>query len=73
MSVEAAEPGAAPIGDAIRDLHDRDGLAFAIPAHRSGTRRIRPDAAEWTGDHAFDAEMICPGPPGIPVTAPGER
>src|SRR4051794_29879045 len=39
-----AEPGAAPIGDAIRDFHERDATAFGIPAHRSGQTDVAPDA-----------------------------
>lgn len=42
-----------PVGDAIRDFHARGDLAFGIPAHRSGTGDVRPDAAEW----AFRADL----------------
>jgi arginine decarboxylase len=48
-----AEPDAAPIGDAIRDFHERDALAFGIPAHRAGTGDVVPDAAAWAGEQAF--------------------
>src|SRR3954470_14888007 len=51
-----AEPGAAPIGDAIQDFHRRDALAFGIPAHRAGTGDVVPDAAEWAGMQAFRAD-----------------
>src|SRR5215207_9115259 len=51
-----AEPDAAPIGDAIEDFHRRGALAFGIPAHRSGTGDVAPDAAEWAGTDAFRAD-----------------
>jgi arginine decarboxylase len=51
-----AEPGAAPIGDAIEDFHRRDALSFGIPAHRAGTGDVVPDAAEWAGMQAFRAD-----------------
>src|SRR3954447_12985216 len=47
------EPDAAPIGDAIRDFHARNALAFGIPAHRAGTGDVVPDAAAWAGEQAF--------------------
>src|SRR3954463_1831469 len=50
-------PEAAPIGDAIRDFHARDALAFGIPAHRAGTGDVVPDAAAWTGYQAFAADV----------------
>ena len=37
-----AEPDATPIGDAIEDFHRRDGLSFAIPAHRAGMGDVVP-------------------------------
>jgi len=42
-----AEPEPAPIGDAIRDFHARDALAFGIPAHRSGSGTSFP--TPWSG------------------------
>src|SRR5215210_8960251 len=51
-----SEPGAAPIGEAIQDFHRRGALAFGIPAHRSGTGDVVPDAAEWAGADAFRAD-----------------
>src|SRR3954452_20546836 len=51
-----AEPGAAPIGEAIQDFHARRALSFGIPAHRSGTGDVIPDAARWTGTEAFRAD-----------------
>jgi arginine decarboxylase len=52
-----AEPEAAPIGDAIVDYHARGALSFAIPAHRSGRSDVPADAAEWTGEQAFLADV----------------
>src|SRR4051812_42650297 len=51
-----SDPGAAPIGEAIQDFHRRGALAFGIPAHRSGTGDVVPDAAEWAGAAAFRAD-----------------
>src|SRR3954447_15650122 len=52
----AKDPGTAPVGDAIEDFHNRDALAFGIPAHRAGTGEVRNDAARWTGEEAFRAD-----------------
>src|SRR3954452_15628459 len=51
------DPATSPIGDAIRDFHARGDLAFGIPAQRSGTGDVRPDAAEWAGEQAFRADV----------------
>src|SRR4051794_32075244 len=51
------DPEAAPIGDAIRDYHERGDLSFGIPAHRSGDSDVVGDAAEWTGHQAFAADV----------------
>jgi arginine decarboxylase len=50
-------PDAAPVGDAIAAFHDRGDLAFAIPAHRSGTGGVTPDAVAWMGEQAFRADL----------------
>jgi arginine decarboxylase len=50
-------PDAAPVGDAIAAFHERDDLAFGIPAHRSGTGGVTPDAARWAGEQAFGADV----------------
>jgi arginine decarboxylase len=50
------DPATAPVGDAIEDFHNRDALAFGIPAHRAGTGEVQPDAARWTGMQAFRAD-----------------
>src|SRR3954451_16285124 len=52
-----SEPDATPIGDAIRALHERNDLAFGIPAHRSGTGDVTPDTAAWSGAAAFRADL----------------
>lgn len=52
-----ADPATTPIGDAIEAFHARDGIAYAIPAHRSGTGGVRPDAARWLGEQAFAADV----------------
>src|SRR3954462_6051648 len=52
-----AEPDAAPIGDAIRGFHERNDLAFGIPAHRAGTGDVTPDAVAWSGEDAFRADV----------------
>jgi hypothetical protein len=41
----SSDPESAPVGDAIEDFHDRDALAFGIPAHRFGTGSVEFDAA----------------------------
>src|SRR3954452_376881 len=51
------EQDAAPIGDAIRAYHERGDLSFGIPAHRSGDSDVAGDAAAWTGDAAFAADV----------------
>src|SRR4051794_29055508 len=51
-----SDPQTAPVGEAIEDFHARDALAFGIPAHRAGTGKVRPDAARWAGEQAFDAD-----------------
>src|SRR3954467_14396356 len=51
------DPATTPIGDAIHAFHTRGDLAFGIPAHRSGTGDVRPDAAEWAGEQAFRADV----------------
>src|SRR3954451_20394784 len=51
------DPATTPIGDAIHAFHTRGDLAFGIPAHRSGTGDVRPDAAEWAGEQAFKADV----------------
>src|SRR3954471_22362914 len=51
------DPATSPVGDAIRDFHARGDLAFGIPAHRSGTGDVRPDAAQWAGEQAFTADV----------------
>src|SRR3954452_19547315 len=51
------DPTTSPIGDAIHAFHARGDLAFGIPAHRSGTGDVRPDAAEWAGEQAFRADV----------------
>ena len=50
------DPATSPIGDAIGAFHERDSVAFAIPAHRTGAGEVTPDAAEWTGPEAFRAD-----------------
>jgi arginine decarboxylase len=50
-------PDATPIGDAIIDFHERGDLAFGIPAHRSGTGGVTPDAVRWAGEEAFRADV----------------
>jgi arginine decarboxylase len=50
-------PDAVPVGDAIVAFHERGDLAFAIPAHRSGTGALTPDAVRWTGQQAFRADV----------------
>jgi arginine/lysine/ornithine decarboxylase len=50
-------PEAAPVGDAIAAFHERDDLAFAIPAHRSGTGGVTPDAVRWMGEQTFRADL----------------
>jgi arginine/lysine/ornithine decarboxylase len=50
-------PATSPMGDAIEDFHTRGDLAFGIPAHRSGTGDVRPDAAAWAGEQAFRADV----------------
>jgi arginine decarboxylase len=52
-----AEPDATPIGDAIRAFHERNDLAFGIPAHRAGTGDVTPDTVAWCGDDAFRADV----------------
>src|SRR3954471_6801882 len=52
-----SEPDAAPIGDAIRAFHERNDLAFGIPAHRAGTGDVIPDAVAWSGEDAFRADV----------------
>src|SRR3954451_23931672 len=52
-----SEPDATPIGDAIRGLHERNDLAFGIPAHRSGTGDVTPDMVAWSGEGAFRADV----------------
>jgi arginine decarboxylase len=51
------DPTTSPIADAIDDFHTRGDLAFGIPAHRSGTGDVRPDAADWAGEQAFRADV----------------
>src|SRR3954469_6412678 len=51
-----SEPDAMPIGDAIRAFHERNDLAFGIPAHRAGTGDVTPDAVAWSGEGAFRAD-----------------
>jgi arginine decarboxylase len=51
------DAAAAPIGEAIGAFYERGDLAFGIPAHRGGTGRIRADAAQWTGDEAYRADL----------------
>jgi arginine decarboxylase len=53
----SSDPESAPVGDAIEDFHDRDALAFGIPAHRFGTGSVEFDAARWTGAKAFRADV----------------
>src|SRR3954454_21656814 len=52
-----AQPDAASIGEAIEAFHDRGDLAFGIPAHRAGRSDVVPDAAAWTGEEAFRADV----------------
>src|SRR3954454_7804806 len=52
-----AQPDAAPIGEAIEAFHERNDLAFGIPAHRAGTGDVVPDAARWAGERAFRADQ----------------
>jgi len=40
-----AEQDAAPIGDAIEAFHERNALAFGIPAHRAGEGDVEPEPA----------------------------
>ncbi len=51
-----SDPGSAPVGDAVEDFHNRDALAFGIPAHRAGTGEVQHDAARWAGPQAFRAD-----------------
>lgn len=53
----AADPDAAPIGDAVQAFHDRGDLALGIPAHRSGAGDVEPDAVQWAGRQAFAADV----------------
>src|SRR4051812_41439797 len=43
----SGEPDSSPLGEAIADFHERGALPFGIPAHRSGTGAVTPDAADW--------------------------
>src|SRR3954463_7774569 len=52
-----SEPDATPIGDAIRAFHERNDLAFGIPAHRAGTGDVTPDTVAWSGEDAFRADV----------------
>ncbi len=52
-----AEPEAAPIGDALRDVHRRGALSFGLPALRAGTGDMVPEAAAWTGMDALRADQ----------------
>src|SRR3954467_15173068 len=52
-----ADPDTAPIGDAIRAFHERNDLAFGIPAHRAGTGDVTPDTVAWAGEDAFRADV----------------
>jgi arginine/lysine/ornithine decarboxylase len=52
----SAEPDSSPMGEAIADFHERGALPFGIPAHRAGTGAVVPDAAEWAGMGAFEAD-----------------
>src|SRR3954463_9704164 len=52
-----SEPDATPIGDAIRAFHERNDLAFGIPAHRSGTGDVTSDTVAWSGEDAFRADV----------------
>src|SRR3954453_1295247 len=52
-----SEPDATPIGDAIRAFHERNDLAFGIPAHRSGAGDVTPDTGAWSGEDAFRADV----------------
>jgi len=45
----------APFADAIRAFHEREMLAFGIPAHAAGAGPL-PDAAAWTGADAVRAD-----------------
>src|SRR4051812_5089218 len=53
----SADPTTVPIGDGIRAFHERGDLSFGIPAHRHGTGVVTADAAAWTGDEAFRADV----------------
>src|SRR3954453_18599067 len=52
-----ADPETTPIGEAIEASHERNDLAFGIPAHRAGTGDGVPDAARWAGEQAFYADQ----------------
>jgi arginine decarboxylase len=52
-----SEPDAAPIGEAIGRFYADNRLAFGIPAHRGGTGDVRPDAAHWAGEQAFNTDI----------------
>lgn len=51
------DPRSAPVGDAIEDFHDRDALAFGIPADRFGTGAVELDAERCAGAGAFRADV----------------
>src|SRR5215212_5518460 len=53
----SADPKTTPIGEAIEAFHERNDLAFGIPAHRAGTGDVVPDAARWAGEQAFRADQ----------------
>src|SRR4051794_18396267 len=53
----SVDPTTVPIGDGIRAFHERGDLSFGIPAHRHGTGVVTADAAAWTGDEAFRADV----------------
>jgi arginine decarboxylase len=53
----SGEPDSSPLGEAIVDFHERGALPFGIPAHRSGTGAVTPDAADWAGMGAFESDV----------------
>src|SRR5437762_1650237 len=52
----SGKPDSSPLGEAVGDYHARGAVSFGIPAHRAGTGGAVPDAAEWVGMKAFEAD-----------------
>jgi arginine decarboxylase len=52
----AEDPKSIPLGDALRDFHERDALPFGIPAHRAGQWQVPPEGAQIVGEEAYRAD-----------------